>query len=88
MIAALILTWIVPSGQFETIENEAGREVVVPGSFDTIQDKEYLPITALFTVVPRAFADAQGIIFFVLIIFYVFGCVRWQTMICSTISTL
>lgn len=68
MIAALILTWIVPSGQFETIENEAGREVVVPGSFDTIQDKEYLPITALFTVVPRAFADAQGIIFFVLII--------------------
>ncbi|WP_234571796.1 YfcC family protein [Rhodohalobacter sp. 614A] len=68
MVAALILTWIVPSGHFETFENEAGREVVVPNSFDTIPDKEYLPVTSLFTVVPRAFADAQGIIFFVLII--------------------
>lgn len=68
MIAALILTWIVPSGQFETVQNEAGREVVVPGSFETIDDKEYLPVTSLFTAVPRAFADAQGIIFFVLII--------------------
>ncbi|MDX1640532.1 MAG: TIGR00366 family protein [Balneolaceae bacterium] len=68
MIAALILTWIVPSGQFETVVNEAGREVVVPGSFETIDDKEYLPVTSLFTAVPRAFADAQGIIFFVLII--------------------
>lgn len=68
MAAALILTWIVPSGHFETVQNEAGRDVVVPGSFEIIQDKEYLPVTALFTVVPRAFADAQGIIFFVLII--------------------
>lgn len=68
MVAALLLTWLVPSGHFETVQNEAGREVVVPGSFDTIPDKEYLPVTALFTVVPRAFADAQGIIFFVLII--------------------
>ena len=68
MISSLILTWIVPSGQFETFENDTGREVVVTGSFDTLPDKEYLSITSLFTVVPRAFADAQGIIFFVLII--------------------
>lgn len=68
MVFSLILTWIVPSGEFETALNEAGREVVVPNSFDTIEDKEYLSFTALFTVVPRAMADAQGIIFFVLII--------------------
>jgi uncharacterized ion transporter superfamily protein YfcC len=68
MIAALVLTWIVPSGEFETTVNEAGREVVVPGSFETIPEKEYLSVTALFTAIPRAFADAQGIIFFVLII--------------------
>lgn len=68
MVAALVLTWMVPSGEFETTVNEAGREVVVPGSYETIPDKEYLPITALFTAIPRAFADAQGIIFFVLII--------------------
>lgn len=68
MVAALVLTWIVPSGEFETTVNEAGREVVVPGSFETIPEKEYLSVTALFTAIPRAFADAQGIIFFVLII--------------------
>lgn len=68
MIAALIMTWVVPSGEFETVVNDAGREVVVPGSYETIDEKEYLPITALFTVIPKALADAQGIIFFVLII--------------------
>ncbi len=68
MVAALLLTWLVPSGEFDTEINEYGRDVVIPGSFEAYEEKEYLPVTALFTVVPRAFADAQGIIFFVLII--------------------
>lgn len=68
MIASLILTWIVPSGHFETFVNDEGREEVVANSFEQVESKEYLPITALFTVIPKAFADAQGIIFFVLII--------------------
>lgn len=68
MAAALILTWILPSGEFASEENESGIEVVIPGSFEVTADKEYLSPIALFTVVPRAFADAQGIIFFVLII--------------------
>lgn len=68
MAAALILTWILPSGEFDSEINEYGREVVIPGSFQVNQTKEYLTPVSLFTVVPRAFADAQGIIFFVLII--------------------
>ena len=68
MGAALILTWVLPSGEFATEENESGTEVVIPGSFEVYPEKEYLSPVALFTVVPRAFADAQGIIFFVLII--------------------
>lgn len=68
MISALILTWILPSGEFQTEMNEMNREMVVPGTFESSEEKEYLPATSLFTVVPRAFADAQGIIFFVLII--------------------
>ncbi len=68
MIGALILTWVLPSGEFQTELNEMDREMVIPGSFEAHQEKEYLPATSLFTVVPRAFADAQGIIFFVLII--------------------
>ena len=69
MIVALALTWILPAGSFDTEVNEAGREMVVPGTFETMEeDAPTLSPWSLFTVVPRALADAQGIIFFVLII--------------------
>ena len=68
MIFALTLTWILPSGEFASEQNEDGIEVVIPESFEVFTEKEYLSPASLFTVVPRAFADAQGIIFFVLII--------------------
>lgn len=67
MAAALLLTWIVPSGEFETTINEQGQEVIMPGSF-TEKEKDWLSPIALLTVVPRALSDAQGIIFFVLIV--------------------
>ncbi len=68
MIFALILTWIIPSGEFQTEVTEQGREMVVPGTFTETDEKVMLSPLSLFTVVPRALADAQGIIFFVLII--------------------
>ena len=68
MVVALVLTWILPAGEFETVVNDSGREVVVPGTYDTLEDAETLTPWSLFTAVPRAMADAQGIIFFVLII--------------------
>jgi len=68
MIIALTMTWLLPSGQFETEQNEAGRDVVIPGTYQVLEDPPVLSPLALFTVVPRALADAQGIIFFVLII--------------------
>src|SRR6056297_3205936 len=68
MVAALVMTWFLPSGEFQTEVNEAGREVVIPGTYSTVEEKPVLTPWSLFTVVPRALADAQGIIFFVLII--------------------
>ena len=68
MVVALAVTWLVPSGSFEREVNEFGQNVVVPGTFEQAAEKEYLNPLALLTVVPRAMADAQGIIFFVLII--------------------
>ncbi len=68
MVVSLIVTWLVPSGSFETTVNDHGQEVVVPGTFSQIPDKEYLSPFSLFTVIPRALGDAQAIIFFVLII--------------------
>lgn len=75
MVAALVATWIIPQGQFETqIVNE--REVVVPGTFQTADDSEFLGPITLFTAIPRAFAAAQDIIFFLFIIGGVLAVIR------------
>ncbi|MCK5209677.1 MAG: YfcC family protein [Cyclobacteriaceae bacterium] len=68
MVFALLLTYVLPQGKFETIENEHGRSVVVPDSYEQNSEKSLLSVWTLFTVLPRAFADSQGIIFFVFII--------------------
>ena len=68
MVLALVCTWVIPSGSFETETTPDGREVVLPGTFEVDEEQEGLSPVALFTVIPRAFADTQGIIFFVLIV--------------------
>ena len=68
MVFALILTYILPQGSFEMKENEHGRSVVVPGSYEKSPEKEWMSFWSLFTVLPKAFEDSQGIIFFVFII--------------------
>lgn len=75
MAAALIATWIIPQGQFE-MDEVNGRQVVVPGTFEVDADAEFLHPVSLFTAIPRAFADAQGIIFFLFIIGGVLAVIR------------
>ncbi|MDZ7754789.1 YfcC family protein [Rhodohalobacter sp.] len=75
MAAALVATWIIPQGQFDTrIVND--REVVVPGTFQTVEDGEFLGPITLFTAIPRAFGAAQDIIFFLFIIGGVLAVIR------------
>jgi uncharacterized ion transporter superfamily protein YfcC len=68
MIVALVATWILPQGAFETALNEQGRPMVVPGTYTTVDDRVTLSPWSLLTAVPRAMADAQAIIFFLLIV--------------------
>ncbi len=68
MVAALVATWIIPQGFFETELNEMGREVVIPGSYQVAEQQEFMNPISLFTAIPRAFAAAQDIIFFLFII--------------------
>jgi uncharacterized ion transporter superfamily protein YfcC len=68
MVFALLLTYILPQGSFQMSENQPGREVVVPGSYEQLPQNSWLSPLSLFTVLPRAFADSQAIIFFVFII--------------------
>jgi uncharacterized ion transporter superfamily protein YfcC len=68
MVVALVMTWTLPQGRFEMQPNEAGRMMVVPGTFALAEERVWLRPWALFTAVPRALADAQVIIFFLLIV--------------------
>jgi uncharacterized ion transporter superfamily protein YfcC len=68
IVLAYILTLLLPAGLFETMVNEHGHEIVVPGTYAVIEDTGVLSPWSLFTVVPRGLASAQGIIFFVFII--------------------
>jgi uncharacterized ion transporter superfamily protein YfcC len=68
ILLAYALTMLLPAGQFDTAVNDHGHEIVVPGTYAVIEDQEQLPLSALFTVIPRGLASAQGIIFFVFII--------------------
>ena len=39
MVFALLLTYMLPQGSFETVENEHGRSVVIPGSYEKNPEK-------------------------------------------------
>ena len=76
MVAALVATWIVPQGQFATELTETGRSVVIPGSYQVVEERELLSPWELFTAVPRAFMAAGDIIFFLFIIGGVLAIIR------------
>ena len=76
MVAALIATWVIPQGSFQTELNAQGRAMVVPGSFEVAQERELMGPLELFTAVPRAFAAASDIIFFLFIIGGVLAIIR------------
>ena len=76
MVAAWAMTWLLPQGVFETTQNEAGRAIVVAGTFETVDERVRLSPLALLTAIPRAMADAAPIIFFVLIVGGAVGTLR------------
>jgi len=76
MILALIATHLLPQGEFSVETTEAGRQVVVAGSYHEITEKVSLTPWDLFLSVPKAFSKAQDIIFFVFIIGGVLSIIR------------
>lgn len=76
IVVALLLTWILPAGSFSTAPDDSGREMVIPGTWQALDDVPRLSPLSLLTVIPRALADAQAVIFFVLIVGGVLGVIR------------
>lgn len=66
IIICAIASWILPAGEFERAVNDAGREMVVPGTYHVI---ESTPV-GFFTLVQSLYngtVDAAGVTFFVFI---------------------
>jgi uncharacterized ion transporter superfamily protein YfcC len=76
MVLAMIATWVIPQGQFDTTSMPNGRLVVVPGTFTLAETRSYLTPWDLLIAIPRAFGSAQDVIFFVMILGGVLGVVR------------
>ena len=66
MLICAVLTWIVPAGSFERVQDEVtGRMVVVPGSYATTESSPVGPIQFV-TSIFAGFMDAADIIFFII----------------------
>ncbi|WZL73970.1 YfcC family protein [Clostridiaceae bacterium 35-E11] len=62
-----ILTYIIPAGQYEMIENASGRTVVDPDSFQYIESTP-LGLFDFLKSVPKGMAETAEIIFFIFIV--------------------
>ncbi len=88
IVLALVLTHVLPQGAFERVENENGRMQVVAGSYAQAAEKVRLSPLAVFTAIPRGFAAAQDIIFFVFLIGGAFEVLRATGAIDALIGVL
>ena len=76
MVLALAATWLIPAGSYETVANAQGVLGIVPGTYRKLDDARLLPPWTLATAVPRALGQAQGVIFFILLVGGAFGVLR------------
>jgi hypothetical protein len=58
MVLALVATWVLPQGRFETVQDDKGHTLVVPGTYAPAAETVQLTPIDLFTAVPRALVAA------------------------------
>jgi len=88
VVAALLLSWVLPPGAFERVEPEPGQVQVVPGTFQPTPEVERQSPLAVFTAIPRGFNAAHQIIFFVFIIGGAFAVLRATGAIDAALGSL
>jgi uncharacterized ion transporter superfamily protein YfcC len=76
IVAAVLVTYLLPAGSFERVEDERGRLQVVPGTYRATPDVAPPSPLVVFTAVPRGLAAAAEIIFFIFIIGGAFAVLR------------
>ncbi len=63
---SVLLTWIIPSGQYQRVENETGRKVIDPDTFDYIEQTPVNPIE-IFSIAMDGFDKSSTLIFVILV---------------------
>ncbi|WP_027955982.1 YfcC family protein [Halobacillus kuroshimensis] len=86
IVLAAILTYIVPAGEYERVDQD-GRTVVVPDSFQ-FTDQSPVGFFEIFTSVHTGLVNSAGIIFFVLIVGGSFGILSATGALDALIHTL
>ena len=66
LIICSVLTYIIPAGQFDTVENEAGREILVPETFHSVEQNP-VSLYQFFDAIPNGLVSMASLIFFVMI---------------------
>lgn len=74
VVISMILTYIMPAGEYERLEKD-GRTVVVPDSFELIEQSP-VGFFHIFTSIHAGMINGAGIIFFVLIVGGAFGILK------------
>lgn len=70
-----ILTYIIPAGEYDRVVNEAGKTVVVPGSFHFIEASP-VSFQSLMAVIYNALIQAASLIAFVFVVGGAFGVIN------------
>ena len=88
IVVAQILTYVLPQGGYERQTNAQGREEVVAGSFEAVDDPVTVPWHKTLTAIPSGFAAAADIIFFVFLVGGAFEVLRASGAVDAMISWL
>ncbi|MEO4054435.1 Na+/H+ antiporter NhaC family protein [Solibacillus sp. CAU 1738] len=86
IVISAILTYIMPAGEYDRVEQD-GRTVVVPDSFH-FTDQSPVGFFDIFTSIHTGMANGAGIIFFILIIGGAFGILKTTGALDALILTL
>ncbi|MUK90192.1 putative basic amino acid antiporter YfcC [Ornithinibacillus sp. L9] len=75
IVLVAILTYFIPAGEYERTTTEDGREVVVDGTYQTVESNP-AGFFDIFQSIHIGMVDAAGIIFFIFIVGGAFGILR------------
>ena len=67
IVLCTILTWVIPAGSYDYMENADGRNVAVPGTFHTVDDVKPVGPFRMFELVYEGMVNAADIAFLVFI---------------------